>query len=98
MLFEARDCEIKLWKKVEMPERKRNDKGVFEKTGGSTEMTGYIIHDEYGSELYIISADSQFRTLQNVKGVTVQLDGSYDDYGRKNKFKLVGIIPPAKAK
>jgi len=96
MLFEAKDCEIKLWKKVEMPEKKRNAQGVFEKTGGSTEMTGYVIHDEYGSELYIISADGQYRALQNVKGITVQLEGSYDDYGRKNKFKLVGIIPPAK--
>lgn len=96
MLFIANDCEIKLWKKVDMPEKKRNTQGVFEKTGGTTEMTGYIIHDEFGSEIYIISADSSFRQLVNVKGVTVQMDGSYDDYGRKNKFKLVGIVPPGK--
>jgi len=96
MLFIATDCEIKLWKKVDMPEKKRNTQGVFEKTGGSTEMTGYVIHDEFGSEIYIISAEAKFRELVNVKGVTVQMDGSYDDYGRKNKFKLVVIIPPGK--
>jgi len=96
MLFESKGCEIKLWKKVEMPERKRNAQGVFEKTGGMSEMTGYVIHDEFGSELYIITSDSQFRTLVNVKGITVQLEVSYDDYGRKNKIKLAGIIPPKK--
>jgi len=96
MLFEARKCEMKLWKKVEMPERKRNTQGVFEKTGAMSEMTGYVIHDEFGSELYIISADAQFRPLVNVKDITVQLEISYDDYGRKNKIKLAGMIPPKK--
>jgi len=82
-----------------MPERALNkDKGVFEKTGKTTEMTGYVIHDEYGSEVYLISADPQYRTLVNVQGITLQLEGSYDDYGRKNKFKLAGMIPPAKTK
>jgi len=96
MIFNATDCKLKLWKKVEMPERKRNTQGVFEKTGSTTEMTGYVIHDQFGSELYIISADSKYREFDGKDGLLVQLEISYDDYGRKNKIKLVYIGLPSK--
>jgi len=81
-----------MWKKVEMPESKRNDKGVFERTGNKTEMTGYYIHDEFGSELYIISATNRYRDLEGKEGLTVELDITYDDYGRKNKIKLNTVV------
>jgi len=81
---------LKYWKKVEMPEKARNAKGDYEKTGKSVEMTGYSFHDLMGEELYFISPKNEFRSLEG-KHVTLVIKATYDDYGRKNKYSLESV-------
>jgi len=80
-----------LWKKIEMPEKKKDTQGVFQKTGGTTEMTGYLFHDEFHSELYFVSPKNDFRNLEG-KTVDLFIKATYDEYNRKNKFVLDGVV------
>jgi len=78
---------MKLFKSVDMPEKVKNEKGTFEKTGKSITMTGYDLYDQMGSELYFVSPNNLWRTLEG-KIVDIVIEASYDDYNRKNKFVL----------
>lgn len=88
IIFKPQESMIlKYWKKVEMKDKQRNDKGDYVATGKMVEMTGYSFFNEFGEELYFISPKNDFRDYEG-KQVMISVKASYDDYGRKNKFVL----------
>jgi len=81
-----------LWKKTDMPEKARNIEGKYEPTGKTVEMSTYTFHDEFGSELKFTSPKNEYREFINQE-VQLIVRGEYNDYDRKNQWRLVNVLP-----
>jgi len=87
--IEIRNVIMDGWKLVQMPRKEKSSiTGKFEVVPGEvTDMTGYRIQDEFGSEMYFVSPKNDFRNLKGQK-INIEIEGSYDEYNRKNKYSL----------
>jgi len=76
-----------LWEKRELPKSVKNEKGVWEKTGGIEEFTVYTFRDEFGDVLKFMTKDNDLRHFENSE-LELFLNVSYDDYNNKNVVKI----------
>lgn len=97
MVFQSTDSvKLVLYENVSMPERQKNPTTkLWEPTGKTEELTGYTFLDGFGNKLYAVSKDAQWRTLMGQE-VYVNLDVTYNDFERKLRARLYGVVPAQK--
>jgi len=84
------EMEMKMWEKVEMPNRVKDaNTGDWKADGTTVEKTRYYLRDEFGDMLPFL-ADNSYRDLEG-SNCEVTLEIEYNDYQNKNVVKLSNI-------
>jgi len=85
------EMEMKMWEKVELPNRiKDANTGEWKSDGTTVEKTRYYLRDEFGDMLPFL-AGNDFRKLEDSMCI-VTLEIEYNDYQNKNTVKLDNIV------
>lgn len=84
------EAELKMWEKVELPNRiKDANTGEWKADGTTIEKTRYFLRDEFGDMLPFL-AGNEYRQLEDSM-VLVTVEIEFNDYQNKNVVKLDNI-------